>query len=226
MAVAASEMAQGQAQTLTMVQAWSGLIFATFLSVHLLNLALATLGPGLFDSVQAILRQFYQFLPIEVVILGTLTVHLIVGLMRMRRRVHASLSTRARWHRYAGLFLALVIVGHVLAVRGSSWFYDVYPQFAGLAFSVQFAPGYFVPYYFLLALAGTYHLVHGLPIALNRIGWVTQPLSNPRLRLLMGVVALVVLAVLASFGGLLWPQPDVHQSEFARLALDLLQGVF
>ena len=64
-------------------------------------------------------------------------------------------------HRYAGFFLLVFIGGHIVAVRGASWFYDVYPGFEGLAFSIAAVPGYFYPYYFLLAVAGFYHGING-----------------------------------------------------------------
>ena len=75
--------------------------------------------------------------------LTALVVHVVVGVARIVVEPKRTLSTRGRVHRYAGVFLLVVIVGHVLAVRGPSWFFDVYPGFAGLAFSVDYLPGFF-----------------------------------------------------------------------------------
>jgi succinate dehydrogenase/fumarate reductase cytochrome b subunit len=157
---------------LKQIQAGTGLLFAVFLTLHLVNTWLASLGPAAYDAAQGILRQFYQFAPFEAMFLAALMVHLISGVLRIFSEPKRTLSHRARWHRYAGLFLLVFIGGHILAVRGSSIFYDVYPGFAGLAFSIEVAPGYFYPYYFLLALAGLYHGLNGIGIAAARLGAV------------------------------------------------------
>lgn len=57
------------------LQAITGLIFATFVAVHLLNTWLAGLGPAAYDGVQVALRQVYQFIFVEVLILSALLVH-------------------------------------------------------------------------------------------------------------------------------------------------------
>ena len=155
---------------LKQLQAGSGAVFSVFVIVHLLNTWLAAFGPGVYDGAQSALRAVYQLAPIEALLLAALAVHIVVGVMRIRREPKRQLTARAKWHRYAGFFLLAVIVGHILAVRGSSWFYDVYPGFAGVSFSLNFLPGVFFPYYFLLAVGGLYHALNGLSIALPRLG--------------------------------------------------------
>ena len=150
------------------LQAGTGLLFAAFVLVHLLNTWLAALGPGAYDGVQALLRNGYQWLPVEAVLLAALVVHIVVGIMRIASEPRRTLTLRSRIHRYTGFFLMVVIVGHVLAVRGPSWFFDVYPGFAGLAFTIDYLPGYFYPYYLLLGMAGFYHALNGIGIAASR----------------------------------------------------------
>ena len=152
---------------LKQIQAATGLLFAAFLGLHLINTWLAALGPAIYDGLQGALRAIYQFAPIEALLLAALSVHLVVGLLRLVTEPKRVLNRRARWHRYAGFFLLVFIGGHILAVRGASWFYDVYPGFAGLAFSLEAVPGYFYPYYFLLGVAGFYHGLNGAFIALG-----------------------------------------------------------
>ena len=217
---------------LKMLQAITGLIFATFVAVHLLNTWLAGLGPAAYDGVQVALRQVYQFVFVEVLILSALLVHVVVGVMRMVKEPTRTLTVRARVHRYAGFFLMLVIVGHILAVRGSSVFFDVYPGFAGLAFSIEFLPGFFYPYYLLLGMAGFYHALNGSGIALQRLrgrsggrigelGW-RFVLPQRRLAIASSVAALVMVVSLLGFGGVWFDVGDVASSDFARLAKELL----
>jgi succinate dehydrogenase/fumarate reductase cytochrome b subunit len=124
-------------------------------------------------------------------------------------------------HRYAGFFLLVVIAGHVLAVRGASWFYDIYPRFDGLAFSIDAVPGYFYPYYFLLGVTGFYHALNGLGIALTRLG---MPLKIPPvlLRNATGIAAFVLTTALLALGGVLFDVGDLSQSAFGILALELV----
>lgn len=210
---------------LKQIQAVTGLVFAVFVTLHLTNTWLATLGPGVYDGVQSQLRQFYQFAPFEALFLAALAVHVISGLLRIIVEPKRELTSRARWHRYAGLFMLLFIGGHITAVRGPSWFFSVYPEFSGLAFSISAVPGYFYPYYFLLAVAGLYHGLNGVAIAAGRLGFGLK-IPTPTLGwLTMAGAGLTVLA-LGGFGGWYYDVGDVHQSEYARLSIEIAKDVF
>ena len=158
------------------VQAASGALFALFVAVHLVNTWLASFGAPAYDTFQAAVRAIYQAWLVEVALLALLITHAGSGITRMLRERGRTRSLRQRWHLYAGLFLLVFMGGHILAVRGPSWFFDVYPGFGGLAFSIDYAPYYFYPYYFLLAMAGFYHGLNGLSLALPRPG--QRPVGN------------------------------------------------
>lgn len=206
-------------------QALSGLVFAAFLALHLLNTWLAALGPAAYDGAQQVLRSLYQALAVEVVVLAALVIHAGVGVARILIEPKRTLSLRARLHRYAGFFLMLVIGGHILAVRGPSWFFDVYPGFAGLAFSIAAVPGYFYPYYFLLALAGFYHGLNGVSIAAGRLGWSVR-LPSTALRRLSIAAGLCTACALMGFGGVFFDVGDVYASDFAKLAMEITGVTF
>ncbi len=202
------------------LQATTGVIFAGFLALHLINTWLAATGPDTYDAVQGLLRTLYQFIAVEALLLAALAVHVVVGIMRIVKEPKRVLSLRSRMHRYAGFFLAFVVAGHVLAVRGPSWFFDVYPGFAGLAFSLEFLPGYFYPYYFLLGLAGFYHGLNGLSIATGRLGWRVP--VTPRLLAATAVAGVLMVASLLGLGGQLFDVGEPSNSAFAHLARDIL----
>lgn len=206
---------------LKQLQAVSGTVFFMFLIVHLFNTSLAVFGSGVYDGVQSALRTAYQFAPIEALLLAALAVHIVVGLMRIFSEPKRDLTQRAKWHRYAGFFLVLVIFGHIAAVRGSSWFFDVYPQFEGLAFSIDYLPGYFYPYYFLLGLAGFYHGLNGISIAGPRLG-INLTMASPALKWSSVAFATILVAALLGLGGLLFDVGDPRSSAFAKLALELI----
>ena len=206
---------------LKQLQALSGIVFFAFLVLHLGNTFLGAFGPELYDRVQQGLRVVYQFAPLEALLLAAIAVHVVVGLMRIKLEPKRSLTTRARWHRYAGIFLAVVIVGHVLAVRGSSWFYDVYPGFVGLAWSVAYVPEYFYPYYFLLGVAGFYHGMNGIGIATQRVFNLRLTASSRTLGTLSGAAAVAMLFTLLALGGITADVGAPHTSAFAELAARL-----
>lgn len=213
------------------LQAWSGLMVALFVGVHLLNTFMLAISFTAYDAVQASARQVYQQPLMELALLLALAVHMACGLLGMlaRRSGDArpvpwrALPARLRWQRAAGVFLLLVVAGHVLATRGVSFWFGVFPGAEGLGFTMAFVPAYFYPYYFLLGLAGFVHGALGVQSALARLGG-----RAPRLAMLpwatAGVAVLLALS-LSGAGGLLYATPDPFANDFARLLLGMLGAV-
>lgn len=205
------------------VQAASGMLFAAFLSVHLLNTWLAAAGSGMYTTVQALASTVYQAALLEWLILAAVVVHAGCAVLRWRRERRGPLPWRARLHRYSGIFLLLVIGGHVAAVRLVPGWFGIRPGFDGVAFSLAWLPGWFYPYYWLLGVAGAYHAANGLMLAGARLlGW-----RVPGAGWVYGVAAgaaLLTLAALLGFGGMLYDTSDPWQSAFARLYLRLIDG--
>ena len=136
---------------------------------------LAALGPAVFDAAQGQLRAVYQVAPIEVALVGApLLLHIVTSVWRgVRRRRLGQPQPRAvrtRLQRYSAVVLLVFIVGHVVATRGASLVYEVWPGFDAIAFTMLWVPAYFFPYYALFAVAALYHLIHGLTVALPRLG--------------------------------------------------------
>jgi succinate dehydrogenase/fumarate reductase cytochrome b subunit len=157
------------------VQAASGAAFALFLLVHLGNTMVAMAGPAAYDAVQGTLRAAYQVPPIEVaLVIGPLVVHVAASVARMLRRRRlgqpAPRALRSRLHRWSAVVLLVFTLGHVVATRGASLIFGVWPEFDGVAFTMVWTPLYFIPYYTVFAIAGLYHVLHGLTVALPRLG--------------------------------------------------------
>ena len=209
------------------VQALSGAVFALFLFAHLVNLALATLGPQRYDALQQALRAGYQAPVLEIaLVLVPMLVHVGASLTRWwgrRREPPLLLPWRARLHRWSGRFLLVVFVGHVGATRGASVFFDVFPGFEGIAFTLRWVPAYFWPYYLLLAVGGWYHLVHGLWVALPVLGVRASlvPQRQAVFRALVGVGAVVLVAGVLALGGVFFDVGEPTTSAYARLVLRL-----
>ena len=205
------------------VQAASGMLFALFLAVHLLNTWAAVAGPRAYEGLQRVLAFVYQAPVLEWLILGAVLVHAGCAVVRWRTERRGKLPWRARLHRYAGIFLIVFIAGHVTAVRFLPAAFGIRTGFDGIAFSLEFLPGYFYPYYLLLGLAGAYHLMNGLLVAAGRLGF-RVPVSARWVYAGAGAAGALTLAALLGFGGVLFEVADPWQSDFARLYLRFLDG--
>lgn len=209
------------------LQALSGLVFATFLLLHLVNVMVSALGPGLYDAFQLQVRPLYQSPVLEIpVLLGSLLVHVVTGILRIRRRPRTRdfgrLPRRTRWHRLSAYFLLVVIVGHIAATRLPSVIDGVWLGFAGLSFTMDRFGAYFYPYYVVLGLCGLYHGGYGAYVALRSLG-VRLPgpaALRPGARICLGAAALLIVLGVLSFGGLLYDIEDPARSDFARFAAE------
>lgn len=206
--------------TLTRVQAASGLLFSLFACVHLINTAVAVVGPSLYDRYQAAARGVYQWPPLEVALIAALTVHIVTGVLRMRARrgSKAKPPLRLRLHRYAAYYLAIFIFGHIAATRLPALIADAPPFFGGVSFSVHFMPWFFYPYYALLGIAGLYHTFYGIPVALGVLG-ISAPRAlrrGPGLWIPVSLGAAIIVTAMLGFGGVLYEIHDPFDNDFAR----------
>lgn len=207
---------------LVRVQAVSGLVFALFLSLHLLNVMASALGPGLYDAFQVRVRPLYQLPLVEVtMVLGALAVHVVAGVMRIRGRPRtrqwSKLPLRTRLHRASAYFLLVFVLGHAAATRLPSLLDGVWLGFAGLSFTMEWMPAYFYPYYALLGLCGLYHGSYGVYLAVRALGVRLPSIAALGVRVWIPLAAAAVLVVLGvlSFGGHLYAIDDPRESEFA-----------
>ena len=126
----------------------------------------------------------------------------------------------ARLQRYSAIVLLVFIVGHVVATRGSSLIYDVWPGFDAIAFTMIWVPAYFIPYYTLFSVAALYHLVNGLGVALPRLG--LRGMHGSRMgRVVAGLTVvgavLLVLGVAGFVGAFQEVRGRATDSSYARM---------
>ena len=82
-----------------------------------------------------------------------------------------------------------------------------------------------IQYYFLLGVAGFYHGLNGLGIALGRLGLRTS-LSTAVLARVTAAGALLTLLALGGLGGWYYDVGEVQESEFAVLTTRIAAEVF
>lgn len=209
---------------LVTAQAASGATFAIFLVAHLVNQMIALAGPAAYDGAMAGLRVAYHTPVLEVILVGApLVVHVVVSVWRMIRRRRAggrpAAAVRSRLQRVSGVVLLIFVFGHVLATRGASAIFGVFPDFDAIAFTMIWTPAYFIPYYTVFAIAGLYHALHGVTLALPRLGLQAPGGARARWVVVVTLIgaAAIVLAI-ARFAGAFDDHRDrVLAGDYARL---------
>lgn len=216
-------------RALIKIQAASGALFAIFLLAHLVNQMFAAAGPAAYDQLQGQLRAVYQAPLLEITcVAAPLLVHVVVSVWRMVRRRRrgqpAARAPRLRWQRYTAIVLLVFTFGHTFATRGASLLYGVFPGFDGIAYTLEWFFAYFFPYYLLFSIAGLYHLLAGLSLALPRIGLGGPPELRSR-RVVAATWLAGALALTLGLAGFSGAWHDVREraisSPYARLLVDL-----
>ena len=213
-------------QRLRRVQAVAGIAFFAFLVLHLGNTLLAALGPTTYNNYQQLLQSYYQNPAIELtLVILPLFTHIIaaVWLYCLRKRTSQKPVLRQRVNSWAGVFLLLVVFGHMLATRGIGYWFDAAPGFAGISFTLWWVPAYFYPYYFLLFMAGLYHSYNGLALLLARAGFPKLGKNSMARHVVMITGATGVVLSLLSFGGQIFEIHDPKDSNYARAYAELFQ---
>ena len=209
------------------VQAASGLTFALFLLAHLTNTLFALGGAGAYDGVQGSLRAVYQLPAVEILLLGlVLPAHITAGIARARLRRRSGRGTAGpvvRMHRLAGWLLVVVVYWHAAAVRLPALLFDAPPRFSGVSFALHWLPAWFYPYYFVLALAGFYHLFVGGALALSRFGMRVRAPTQRAATITTACGAIIFACALLAFGGVLFELADPFASDYARITFDFFE---
>ncbi len=205
------------------VQRWSGVLMSLFVGAHLLNQATAACGPSVYTPLQRILRAVYQHPIVEVgLVISPMLVHVAVDVMLIwrRRRQPAPSSWRLRVHRVSGRVLGLFFVGHVIATRGPSLVFGVFPELEGIALTMIVRPEFFFPYYVLFGAAGVVHGVFGMALALPSIAGFRGLFAGRAVVVGSAVAAAAVVAGVLGFGGAFAP---VDKDAVLRSPIAVLQ---
>ena len=163
-------------KNLIRIQAISGLLFSFFLILHLVTTLSALGGPSLYDSTLSFMGNIYRpNLIIETLLIGgPLLVHLYCAFLSLWKglKKKRTLPMYLRIHQYSGIFLLLVIFGHVFFTRivfAIGLPAEGQADFSYLAFSMINWGWFFGPYYLFLALSGLFHMSFGMIIALKSL---------------------------------------------------------
>lgn len=226
-------------KTLVKLQAVSGLLFATFLILHLSNMVAASFGQSAYDNYMVSVRSYYQFPIIEIIAVGVASLlHIYASLTRgFRRRKAAkekggvqSPSLRIRFHRYSGYFIFLAFFGHVLATRTPSLIFGIDVDMTFLHFSLVVAPWFFYPYYILLGTCGIYHLTNGVISALRALKVnIPKQLASPSSKVFWVWVSfgfIVTVISILNIGGVLTEISDTRYEEWKEYALRFFPASF
>ena len=209
--------------TLLRIQVGSGILFATFLVLHLSNTMVSSAGQTTYDSFQRAVRWYYQFPPIEIaVVAGSATVHAWAGLLRGWRRVGKFFGPqtrrvipplRMRWHRWCGYVILLILPGHVAGTRLPGLLEGLPADFSFVHFSIKHWPWFFYPYLLIYGVSAVFHLIHGTLLSLGVCGIALprramEGKSKPFWTMFLAISLLLFLGILALGGNFFPPNAD------------------
>jgi len=205
------------------LQAGSGLIFSSFLGIHLANSFIANLGPLGYDEIKRLLRLYYQNPVIEIGLFSSLFVHQIVSGIRIYRRLKQKKNhpkhdhiTALDIHRYAGLVIGTVVLVHVFFTRIPHLIFKDDSDFTLITFTLKTWPYFFYPYYIVFSISGLYHLMYGFFKALRVFGLHKITLSTNTFNILFSAGALTLFSAVLAFSGIYFPVPIEHEARKQR----------
>lgn len=199
------------------------MLFTTFLVLHLLNSIVASGGQAAYDTYQTATRWYYQFPPVEiVVVIGAATVHALAGIIQIKRRISRRLEQgskgtvlpfRVRLHRWCGYIILLIIPGHVMGTRLPGLLNGLPADFSFVYFSIKNWPWFFYPYLLAYGVCGVFHMLHGLIVSLAIFkvrlpAYAIDRKSKPFWITFLTLALLVVLGVFSLGGNFFHPRTD------------------
>jgi len=203
------------------LQAASGLTFATFLFLHLINSISSHKGQVFYDTVQSKFRLYYQNPFVEIVIvLGSLLIHsisnIILFYLRNVNKPALSSSSEGKYQRYTGLVLAVIVGFHATFTRILPYLHGQVSDFQSVSFTVEVLPILFYPYYIFYGINGIYHLSHGFlqstqVLGLRNGNWVKETRSIS-FKIFIIIASLAIISAIMAFGGIYYS--DINRSKY------------
>lgn len=225
----------------TKIQAITGALFALFLTPHLLMHILVThYGEAEYNQTLLFIRKFYQNPIIEVSIILLAVIHMVSGVISFWNR--QSIKSNIKYpmlhnlHKWSGWFIMVVFFGHFVGGRVLPLLYDIKVDFSYISFPLtnKTARKIFLPYYTLLGLTGTIHLLVGLLKAANRLGLYRNTVTLPKtksvgaLKIWNAVVAvfcILMIVGLMNYMGVFYKIDETrfpeYISKYATIGVDL-----
>jgi succinate dehydrogenase/fumarate reductase cytochrome b subunit len=182
----------------------SALVLGAFLALHMANHAVGLAGQAEHMRFMAAVRPFYRHALVEPVLLALLLVQISSGLAMALRRWRESADWVARLQIISGIYVALFIANHVIAVLAGRWALglDTDFRFAAAGMHVPPFPWFFLPYYWLGVAAIFSHAGCAMHWAL-----FDRNITLARGVLWISILAGVALAtaIVAALAGVLYP---------------------
>ena len=205
--------------SLKKIQALSGLFMAIYVAMHLTNHFMLNISYDAADQLMMKFRNVYQNPLFEVAFFAALAAHFYANyqIYTSRSKIASkkknddakapiAVSAELKAHRYAGYFLSIFVVTHVLAVSVTPLVYFDNAQdfdYSFAAAAIAFFPLHsFTVYYIVLGVAGGWHLVYGVRAAMATLqGKSVMGTAFPiPLRMLAAMSHLLIVGAVLALG--------------------------
>lgn len=148
---------------------YSGIIISVFVVIHLINHLMILQGEQAHIRFMEMARKFYRNFFMETLLLTAVAVQAISGVVLIRTKRNERNTTFDKLHIYSGLYLAIFLTGHVLAVLAGRYIWKLDTNLYYGAEVLNNDPVYFFyfPYYALLIISFFTHIacIHRMRIA-------------------------------------------------------------
>ena len=179
--------------TTKIIHYYSGIMISVFVAIHLINHLMLYRGEQAHIRFMETARYFYRNPFIETLLLAAVAVQAISGILLASKKWNDRNTIFDKLHIYSGLYLAIFLTGHVLAVLAGRYIMKLDTNLYYGATGLNNNPVYFFyfPYYALLIISFFTHIACVHKIRIGRYVSETQATWHA-----IGIIIIGVLTAL------------------------------
>lgn len=183
------------------VHYYSGLFISVFVGIHLINHFFALISPEKHIEVMELARLIYRNPIFEIALIAACITQVIAGISLYQNKKKSLKDGFDRIHIYSGLYLAIFLSIHPLAIFVGRYYFGVDTNFWFGAMVVNKFPLvlFFFPYYFLGVFSFFAHVACIHRKRVSELGWNVS--ADLHAKIIMGIGVVTALLILAGFTG-------------------------
>lgn len=183
------------------VHYFSGLFITFFIILHFGNHLFSLVSPEKHVEVMEIVRLVYRNWLFESLLILACIVQFISGINLYRKKRKNLVDRFDKFHIYSGLYLAIFLIFHPMAIFVGRLYYEVDTNFwfGAMVVNISPFPLFFIPYYFLGVFAFFVHIACIHRKRVTQLGWKVNADTHAKVIIVIG--AMIGLLIIAGFTG-------------------------
>jgi len=183
------------------VHYFSGLFITIFIILHFGNHLFSLISPEKHIEVMEMVRIIYRNWLFEPLLILACIVQLFSGINLYRNKRHNLVDGFDKLHIYSGLYLAVFLIIHPMAIFAGRFYFEVDTNFwfGAMVVNIFPLPLFYGPYYFLGVFSFFTHIACVHRKKVTALGWNVA--ADTHAKIIMAIGAIVGLLILAGFTG-------------------------